>query len=84
MGESFVGRHRAKIGMLVYVLATISLSLAIVSLITPTWLERMFEVSPDAGSGETEWALVLVFAVTASVLAYAGRRVRVATGPNLR
>jgi hypothetical protein len=76
MSESFVGRHRSQIGILVYVLAAIALSLAIVSLITPTWLERTFEVSPDGGSGETEWGIVAVFASAAAVLAYLGRRLR--------
>ena len=76
MSESFVGRHRAQVGALVYVLAAISLSLAVVSLINPTWLERTFEVSPDGGSGETEWVIVAVCAIAAGVLAYAGRRLR--------
>jgi hypothetical protein len=76
MNESFVGRHRAQIGMLVYLFAAVALALAIVSLITPTWLERTLDVSPDGGSGETEWGIVAVFAIAAGVLAYAGRRLR--------
>jgi hypothetical protein len=76
MSESFVGRHRSQIGIVVYVLAVIAVSLAIVSLITPTWLERTFEVSPDGGSGETEWGIVDAFAIGAGVLALLGRRLR--------
>jgi hypothetical protein len=74
--SEFVGRHRSQIGTLVYVLAAVSLALAVVSLITPTWLERTFEVSPDGGTGETEWGIVAVFAIAAGVLAYLGRRLR--------
>jgi hypothetical protein len=76
MSESFIGRHRSQIGILVYVLAVIALSLAIVSFITPTWLERTFDVSPDAGSGETEWGIVVAFAIGAGVLLLLGRRLR--------
>lgn len=59
-------------GRLEAVLAAAALVLAAVTAVWPTWLESLFEVSPDGGSGETEWWLVAVFlavAVGAAVLA---------------
>jgi hypothetical protein len=53
-------------------LAVLALVLAAVTAVWPTWIESLFEVSPDAGTGETEWWLVAVFlamAVAAAVLA---------------
>ena len=53
-------------------LAAIAGVLTLVSIIWPTWIESLFEESPDAGSGALEWAIVGLFgllAVTAAVLA---------------
>ncbi len=55
--------------------------LAIVTAIWPTWIEALFEESPDAGSGLLEWGVVGVFgllAVAAAVLA--GRDYRALRG----
>ena len=35
--------------------ATAGLILSGVTLVVPNWLERIFEVEPDAGGGEVEW-----------------------------
>jgi hypothetical protein len=53
-------------------LAVIFAGLAVVTAIWPTWIESLFEASPDAGSGALEWAIVGIFgllAVAATVLA---------------
>ena len=54
------------------VLAVVFAVLAVVMAIWPTWIEAIFEESPDAGSGALEWAIVGTFgllAVAAVVLA---------------
>ena len=54
------------------VLAVVFAVLAVVTVIWPTWIEAIFEESPDAGSGALEWAIVGTFgllAVAAVVLA---------------
>jgi hypothetical protein len=43
-------------------LAAISLALFVVTLISDGWIEFVFDVSPDGGSGALEWALVAVAA----------------------
>jgi hypothetical protein len=53
-------------------LAVIFAGLAVVTAMWPTWIESLFEASPDAGSGALEWAIVGIFgllAVAATVLA---------------
>ncbi len=56
------------------VLAVLALVLAAVTAVWPTWIESLFEVSPDAGTGETEWWLVVLFVVAAAVAAILARR----------
>jgi hypothetical protein len=68
--------NRLRIGMAIYFLAAISLVLAIVTAIWPTWLEDTLGLSPDNGSGETESGIALAFGAAALVLAVIGRRVR--------
>jgi hypothetical protein len=43
--------------------------LATVTAIWPTWLETVTGMDPDGGSGETEWAIIAVFAIVAVVAA---------------
>jgi hypothetical protein len=46
--------------------------LAAITLVWPTWIEKITGLEPDAGTGETEWGLVVVlgaFAVVAALLA---------------
>lgn len=56
------------------VLAVVAGTLAVVTLIWPTWIESLFGVTPDAGSGEAEWWVVVVFAVVAVASALLARR----------
>lgn len=44
------------------------------TLVWPDWIERLFELEPDAGDGSAEWNWVIAFAVAALLLfADAGR-----------
>jgi hypothetical protein len=56
------------------VLATLCVLGAIATLIWPTWIESLTGLEPDAGSGETEWWLVVVLGVAAVVAGYLARR----------
>ena len=56
------------------VLAVVAGLLAVVTLFWPTWIESLFHASPDAGGGEAEWAVVLVFALIAVVSGLMARR----------
>jgi hypothetical protein len=49
-------------------LAIVSAILAVVTAVWPTWIEGLFEVDPDRGTGATEWWLVVVLVVAALVL----------------
>ena len=48
--------------------------LAAVAAVWPRWLESLAGMSPDGGSGETEWWLVALFAVPALALFLLARR----------
>jgi hypothetical protein len=37
------------------------------TLVWPDWIERIFEVEPDGGSGATEWGWAIAFGVVALV-----------------
>ena len=63
------------------VLAVVFAALAVVTAIWPTWIEALFDESPDAGSGALEWAIVGVFGLLAlTAAALAGRHYRAAHG----
>jgi hypothetical protein len=44
------------------VLAVVAGLLAVVTLVWPTWIETLFGLDPDAGSGAAEWWIVVVLA----------------------
>lgn len=48
--------------------------LGAVTLIWPDWIERVFSIDPDAGSGWLERLIVLSFALIALVSALGARR----------
>ena len=56
------------------VLAAVFGILAVVTAIWPTWIESMFEESPDAGTGSLEWAIVATFGLLAIASALLARR----------
>ena len=56
------------------VLAIVFGLLAISTMIEPQWIERIFEVSPDAGSGESEWGITVVFGAASLIAALLARR----------
>jgi len=55
------------------VMALASAALLVVTLITRTWIEEIFKVDPDQGSGSLEWIIVgvaLMVAVASVTLAH--------------
>jgi hypothetical protein len=55
-------------------LAGIFVSLAALTAVVPEWIELVFGLDPDGGSGRLEWALVLGFGALAAVSAMLARR----------
>ncbi len=54
------------------VMALASATLLVVTLITKTWIEEIFKVDPDQGSGSLEWVIIgvaLVVTVASVTLA---------------
>lgn len=64
-------------------LAGLAAVLMIVTLVSREWIELLFGVDPDGGSGALEWGLVstlLVISITFSALGYVEWRRQVAVG----
>jgi hypothetical protein len=59
-----------------FLLAAVAGALAVVTLVWPTWIESLFGVEPDAGSGEAEWLVAALFAAVSVVLGLVGLRHR--------
>ncbi|CUW32574.1 MULTISPECIES: hypothetical protein [Streptomyces] len=54
-------------------LGTLSGLLFLATLIRPTWIELVFGVDPDAGSGAAEWLIVAITALVTAVCALGAR-----------
>ncbi|WP_020658679.1 hypothetical protein [Amycolatopsis benzoatilytica] len=50
-------------------LAALSAVVLVLTLAVPDWIERTVGVSPDAGSGETEWLFTTVACVATALFA---------------
>jgi hypothetical protein len=57
-------------------LAIVSTFLFVLTLITREWIEIVFGVEPDAGSGALEWAITLTFLLASVSLFVLARRDR--------
>ena len=55
------------------VLATLTTALFILTLISRDWIERIFHVEPDEGSGAIEWLIVAALLVVSISLIAAAR-----------
>jgi len=56
------------------VLSISSAGLTALTIAWPDWIEGLFEVDPDAGSGSSEWGIALAFIVATVTLAALTRR----------
>lgn len=54
-------------------LATVSALLLVVTIVWHEWIELVFRVDPDGGSGAAEWLVVGVLGVITTVSALAAR-----------
>jgi hypothetical protein len=55
-------------------LAAVSGFLFVLTSVTPDWIERVFGVEPDAGSGALEWGIVAVFGLVTLAFVVLARR----------
>ena len=67
--ESIVIRARIELG-----LSAVFAVLTVVTLVWPTWLESVTGLRPDAGSGETEWWIVVLLGLATIALGLVGAR----------
>lgn len=58
------------------VLASLNAFLLVLTLVVPDWIEVVFRVDPDAGSGELEWLIAGAFALGTVGFGLAARRER--------
>ena len=57
-----------------FALAGVFAVLAILTALVPAWIEAVFKVDPDGGSGAIEWLIVAAFGALAMAAALLGRR----------
>ncbi len=58
------------------VLAVVCAVLTVAALVAPTWIESLFEKSPDNGSGSAERLLALVWLAGTALFGWLARRER--------
>jgi hypothetical protein len=63
-------------------LAIVTAALLVLTLITREWIEIVFGVDPDGGSGALEWAIVAGLAVLTFASTFAARREWVRAAPS--
>jgi hypothetical protein len=56
------------------VLAAVFAALAALTAAAPTWIERVFRIDPDFGSGSVEWGIVAGFGILAVAVSMSARR----------
>lgn len=56
------------------VLVLVSAFLLVLTIVVPDWIEVVFRVDPDAGSGELEWLIASGFALSTLGFGLAARR----------
>ena len=56
------------------VLASLNAFLLMLTLVVPDWIEAVFHVDPDSGSGELEWLIAGAFALGTVGFGLAARR----------
>jgi hypothetical protein len=50
-------------------LAVSSASACALTVVLPNWIEQLFDFSPDANDGSSEWGLVITLAIMATAFA---------------
>jgi hypothetical protein len=70
-----MNRHAAR-ARIELALAIVSAFLFVLTLITREWIELVFGVEPDGGSGALEWAIAFAFLAAAIALGLLARRDR--------
>jgi len=67
-------RHLSGRFWVLFELAVVSALLTVLTIAWPNWIEGLFKVDPDAGTGSSEWGITLAFFVaTVALAALAGR-----------
>lgn len=56
------------------ILGVVTGALALTTMVWHDWIELVFGMDPDGGSGAAEWVVVLVLLVLSAVLAAAARQ----------
>ena len=72
-GGGLVDAGRRRRALLELGLAVVSAGLAGLTLLSPEWIEGLFGVEPDRGSGIAEWGIVFALSLIAVFFGVLGR-----------